>query len=1100
MTEKPEFNPRPLALAVFTATTLMAFAPVTLADVLAGWDVSTLIPSGSNDFGPSPLSAAKADANVTVGGFARGVGVGTTGTGAQRAWGGNTWNSASSASAITANQFATFSVTPKTGYQMSLSSISKFDYRRSSSGATTGVLQYQIGSGAFTDISTVSYASNSSSGASLPAIDLSGIAALQNLSAGTQVTFRIVNFGGTSSAGTWYIFDTTASSAADFEVSGITSPISSTPSVNLSVSTNAGSEDGTTQVTVTATASSAVSSDQTVELGVTGTGITAADYSLSGSTISIQAGQTTGSVTFTINDDVDIEGVETAILALSNPSSGIILGTSASQAISIADNDTPPTPPNLSINDVTQVEGNSGTSNFVFTVSLDAAAPTGGVSFNMATADASATAGSDYVAQSINQTIPAGSTSATFTVVVNGDSTFESNETFNVNVSNVSGATVTDGQAVGSITNDDAASACGTPATKISAIQGNGSSVSSTSATSIEGIVVGDYQGDSSNSLRGFFIQEEDADTDGNAATSEGIFVFDGTNPTVNVSVGDRVRVSGTPAEFFNMSQLGTVTKVEVCASNQAMPTPASLTLPVPGVPSGDLAAATTAINNYYEAFEGMLVKFPSTLRVSEYFQLERYGQLVLTESARIQSYTNQFSPSVKGYINHQIKLAKRRIILDDTNNIQNYYVGNYATTNKIPLPFPTGGLSTTNRFRGNDSITNLTGVLHWSFAGQSGTDAWRIRPVEEKYDYVFSPGNYRKGKAPSVGGSLKIAAFNVLNYFTTIDATSSTTSGTCGPDGTQDCRGADSADELVRQTAKAARALCAINADIFGLIEIENNATASLDGLITATSAIKGCGPFSKINTGAIGTDAIKVGFLYKAATVSPVGNFELLTSADDARFIDTKNRPSLAQTFQENASGGKLTVVTNHLKSKGSVCSDINANDTDKNDGQGNCNLTRLAAAEALVDWLATDPTGSGDSDFLLIGDMNSYAKEDPIMTVEKGSDGNLNTADDYNNLEHKFGGNSAYSYVFDGQTGSLDHALASKTLTSQVVGTDIWHINADEPTSFDYNDTIRDVGESSFEAKPAALNLYEANQYRSSDHDPVIIGVQLTESITK
>jgi len=85
-----------------------------------------------------------------------------------------------------------------------------------------------------------------------------------------------------------------------------------------------------------------------------------------------------------------------------------------------------------------------------------------------------------------------------------------------------------------------------------------------------------------------------------------------------------------------------------------------------------------------------------------------------------------------------------------------------------------------------------------------------------------------------------------------------------------------------------------------------------------------------------------------------------------------------------------------------------------------------------------------------------------------------------------------------VFDGQTGSLDHALASKTLTAQVVGTDIWHINADEPTSFDYNDTIRDVGESSFEAKPAALNLYEANQYRSSDHDPVIIGVQLSENI--
>ncbi|WP_019866778.1 ExeM/NucH family extracellular endonuclease [Methylovulum miyakonense] len=806
---------------------------------------------------------------------------------------------------------------------------------------------------------------------------------------------------------------------------------------------------------------------------------------------------TAQAVTVTAVDDAAVEGAHTGTVSHTATSTdsnynGLSIGAVTAN---ITDNDAVP---NLSINDASQNEGNSGTTNYTFTVSLSSPAPVGGVTFTIATADGTATAGSDYASQSLSsQTIAAGASSYTFTVAVNGDTAVEPNEAFSVNVTGVTGAALTDGQGSGTIVNDDIASACGEPATNISAVQGNGSSTPLNTSTSVEGIVVGDYQGDNTNSLRGFFIQEEDADADGDAATSEGLFVFDGTNPAVNVAVGDRVRVTGTPTEFFNMTQLGTVTRVEVCANNQTIPTPAALALPVPGVPNGDLAAATTAINNYFEAFEGMLVTFPATLKVSEYFELERYGQLVLSQGGRIPTYTNVSTPSIAGYINHQIKLAKRQIILDDGNNTQNFYVTPYATTNSIPLPYPTGGLSLTNRFRGGDSIKNLTGVLHWSFAGQSGTDAWRIRPVEEVYDYAFTAANPRKNNSPNVGGTLKISNFNVLNFFTTIDTTASSTSGPCSPTANQDCRGADSAAELARQTAKAAAALCGINADIFGLMELENNTTASLDALVTATSAVSGCGPYSYIGTGTIGGDAIKPGFLYKAATVTPVGNYALLTSAEDARFIDTKNRPSLAQTFKENATNEKLTVVANHLKSKGSACTDINASDTDNNDGQGNCNLTRVAAAQALVDWLAADPTGSGDPDFLLIGDMNSYAKEDPIKAIEKGADDTANTVDDYTNLVKTFGGNAAYSYVFDGQTGYLDHAIASKTLLPQVTGAADWHINADEPPSFDYNDTIKDTGESSFEAKPSALPLYAANPFRTSDHDPVIIGLKLDEA---
>jgi uncharacterized repeat protein (TIGR02543 family) len=197
----------------------LACATPALADVLAGWDVHGLT-GGSNNFGSSPLAATVSAANLSVGGLTRGSGVSTTGTAAARAWGGLAWNVADAAAAIAGNKFATFTATANVGYQVSYSSISKFDYRRSSTGATAGVLQYQIGTGAFTDVATLSYTSTSSSGAALPAIDLSGIAALQNVPAGTPVTFRIANYGASGATGTWYIFDFGNSTANDFVVEG----------------------------------------------------------------------------------------------------------------------------------------------------------------------------------------------------------------------------------------------------------------------------------------------------------------------------------------------------------------------------------------------------------------------------------------------------------------------------------------------------------------------------------------------------------------------------------------------------------------------------------------------------------------------------------------------------------------------------------------------------------------------------------------------------------------------------------------------------------------------------------------------------------------
>ena len=237
----------------------------------------------------------------------------------------------------------------------------------------------------------------------------------------------------------------------------------------------------------------------------------------------------------------------------------------------------------------------------------------------------------------------------------------------------------------------------------------------------------------------------------------------------------------------------------------------------------------------------------------------------------------------------------------------------------------------------------------------------------------------------------------------------------------------------------------------------------------------------YAYIDTGTIGTDAIKVGMIYRPAVVTPIGAYQILNSTDDPRFIDTKSRPSLAQTFMVNATGAKFTMAVNHFKSKGSACDDVG--DPDLGDGQGNCSQTRRAAAEALVDWLATDPTGSEDPDFLIMGDLNSYAQEDTIDEIKAGADDTAGTNDDFTNLILHFHDAYAYSYTFDGQAGYLDHALANASLLGQVTGAADWHINSDEPDVLDYDTSF----------KPATQDaLYEVNAYRTSDHDPVVVGL--------
>lgn len=594
-------------------------------------------------------------------------------------------------------------------------------------------------------------------------------------------------------------------------------------------------------------------------------------------------------------------------------------------------------------------------------------------------------------------------------------------------------------------------------------IQGSGSvSPCVGDSVTVTGIVTALFQRDDTPDA--FFLQEEDADNDADPQTSEGIFVFC-RNDCPAVAPGDSVTVTGDVDEFFGTTQIdaafGDGTFV-INSTGGPLPTPTPISLP---------AAGSTLAEDTFESTEGMLVTFPSTLVVSEYFELARYGQIVLTEGSRPYQYTHTNVPDVAGFNAYLADLATRRIILDDDNNDQNDAIFDGPDEAYYQAG---GGLTTTNIIRGGDTIAGLTAVMHWSFAGQGGTDAWRLRPIPQEYSYEFTEANPRTAAPDDVGGRLTVASFNVLNYFTTID------------DGNNNARGAHSEAERQRQLDKIVAAMIAIDADVVGVVEIENNADASLISLVDGLNAVAGAGTYDYVDTGTIGTDAIKVGLIYQPANVTPVGPFAILDSSVDPRFNDDKNRPMLTQTFMESWTGALVTVSVNHLKSKGSPCDDVG--DPGTGDGSGNCNGIRTDAAAAIADFLAGDPTGMGDPDHLVIGDLNAYKMETPITTLEAAG---------YTDLIELLEGPDAYSFVFSGQLGYLDYAMANDTLLSQVTGVDEWHINADEVNVLDYNDDIRDAGEASFERISETPPTYVAGPYRSSDHDPVIVGLALTTS---
>ncbi len=578
--------------------------------------------------------------------------------------------------------------------------------------------------------------------------------------------------------------------------------------------------------------------------------------------------------------------------------------------------------------------------------------------------------------------------------------------------------------------------ACGDAATFIHQIQGSGAAFDPAfgGTRTVEGVVTAAMLG-------GVFLQEEAVDVDTDPLTSEAIFVF--LSGRAAPTVGSVVRATGTVAEFGGKTQLGQVTAVEPCDGDAPAITATPVTFPLAS--PGDL-----------ERYEGMQVRLVDELVISESFNYDRFGEVVVALPPN--GWNRLYTPTAVVEPGDEARALaaeykRRTITIDDRSTAQNPSV--------IPHPGNGEPFSLTNRFRAGDTVTGIEGIMDQAFG------AYRLQPTEYG---TYTAKNPRPADAPAVGGRVQVASFNVLNYFLTLDRGTNQ----CGAHLNLDCRGANDETEFQRQRAKILAALAELDADVVGLMEMENSPGVEPGAdLVAGLNERLGAGTYDYLDTGVIGTDAIRVGMLYKPGAVRPVGRFDVLDSSDDPRFDDQKSRPMLTQSFDEISSGARFTVSVNHLKSKGSAC----AGDADLGDGQGNCNQTRTRAAQAIVDHLAGDPTESGDPDQLIIGDLNSYDHEDPIDALVAGG---------FTDLVEKFGGEYAYGYVFNGMVGYLDHALSTPSLTPQVTGAAEWHINADEPDILDYD--------MSFKPNPIDA-LYAPDPYRSSDHDAVLVGLDLT-----
>jgi predicted extracellular nuclease len=561
------------------------------------------------------------------------------------------------------------------------------------------------------------------------------------------------------------------------------------------------------------------------------------------------------------------------------------------------------------------------------------------------------------------------------------------------------------------------------PTHQVGELQGRGAAtpVAGAQAT-VRGTVVGDLP-----AFDGFYLQ--DADGDGDAATSDGIFVY---SPGTEVDLGDTVAVSGAVSERFGQTQITARDDVEVCeeGGTDDLPAPAALDLP---------AGAEER-----EPFEGMLVEPVDSLTVSEVYDLTSYGELMLSEGGVLVQPTELARPGTPAITEVEVRNDLRRIVLDDGLDTR------VSTTTR---PY----LSPERPVRVGDELTFAEPlVLGYGF------DEWRLQPADGTADGLLAPQNTRTEAPAEVGGDLQVGAFNVLNYFLTFDQSVG--------------RGARDAEQLEKQAGKIVPAINALGAEVVTLMEIEDtdstgyspgDADRALADLVQRLNADAGAGTWDYVPLPEelydVQRDAIRNGIIYQPAAVRPLG--DPVGLADETVWHNA--REPIAQTFRSADEDDVFTVIANHFKSKSP--GEPTGDNVDTGDGQGEWNGDRVRQARSLADFADRLRAETEDDDVLLMGDLNAYTQEDPVEVLRRAG---------FVDLGEKLDP-GRYSYVFDARSGSLDHALATRALAEKVTDLTHWNINAVESFAYQYY------------GDPA---LYEADPYRSSDHDPLVLGLDL------
>ncbi|WP_240956514.1 ExeM/NucH family extracellular endonuclease [Micromonospora sp. HNM0581] len=550
----------------------------------------------------------------------------------------------------------------------------------------------------------------------------------------------------------------------------------------------------------------------------------------------------------------------------------------------------------------------------------------------------------------------------------------------------------------------------------------------------VEGIVTADHR---TGGYNGVYVQTAGSGAQRTVAAgtaSDGIFVYLTTN-TANhpsVAIGDRVRVSGTASEFNGLTQLTIAARsdVQVCAHDAPLPAPVPVELPL------DEAAR--------ESVESMLVAPVGAYSVSEVYNTNRYGEVVLAagdQPARTPTDVARPGSDTAQALAADNKL--RRLLVDDGRTT------NLATAGLLP-PY----VSPSSPLRVGDQVETFgPSVLSYGF------NEWRLQPTRPvdadtapAARTTFKATNPRTAGPVDVGGDLRVASFNVLNYFVHFGG---------------DARGAADEAALAKQEAKIVSAITALDADVVALEEIENSVRfnaedpqQALKRLVSALNNEDGAGTWDYVRTpadlpGATQQDVITTAIIFKPAKAQPKGPSR---SVNDETVWSNAREP-IAQTF--TAGSVDFIVVANHFKSKSGAGTGDNA---DTGDGQGGWNGDRVRQAGALAAFVERVKTDSGTDDVLLLGDFNAYTQEDPMQVLYD---------EDYRNLNDT----GRTSYVFNGESGSLDHALASPSLASRVTGVDVWQINAVESYAFQYDG-------------PAAF--FAPDPYRASDHNPLVVGL--------